>query len=312
MPADASGAVPRPASGAVPVPTSGAVPADDVGAASAPAFDAALTRDLEPGPDLLVALDIDGTLVRSDGSVSPGVRAGVRDLLDVGTHVVLATGRSVNGLLPVLDELGMSRADVVAANGAVCARVDPLVPGRHEVTDVVTFDPEPALRLLRPLLPAGLFAVERAGEGFLVTRPFPDGELSEPVAVVDFEVLCAAPASRVTIRDLGLGARDLRELVDRSGLSGVTYAIGWTAWLDLTPPGVTKASGLEILRERLEVPAGATLAVGDGHNDVEMLRWAGVGVAMGGADARTRAAADAVTAHVDEDGLVSVLRSLLR
>lgn len=275
-------------------------------------FEASLTGHLEPGPDLLVALDIDGTLVRSDGTVSAEVRGAVRDLLDAGTHVVLATGRSVSGLLPVLDALGMTHGDVVAANGAVCARVDPGLPDRHEITDVVTFDPEPALRLLRPLLPDGLFAVERAGEGFLVTHPFPPGELSGRVAVVDFEALCAAPASRVTIRDPELGADDFREIVARSGLSGVTYAIGWTAWLDLTPPGVTKASGLEILRERLEVPAGATVAVGDGQNDVEMLRWAGVGVAMGGADEATARAADAVAAHVDDDGLVAVLRSLLR
>jgi hydroxymethylpyrimidine pyrophosphatase-like HAD family hydrolase len=278
----------------------------------APTFDALLTGHLEPGPDLLVALDIDGTIVRSDGAISAGVRAGVRDLLDAGTHVVLATGRSVSGLLPVLDGLGMPNASVVASNGAVCARVEPHLPGRHEITDLVTFDPEPALRLLRGFLPQGLFAVEKAGEGFLVTHPFPPGELSEPVRVVDFEELCSSPASRVTIRDLGLGAQDFREIVARSGLSGVTYAIGWTAWLDLTPPGVTKASGLEILRERLEVPSDATVAVGDGHNDIEMLRWAGVGVAMGGADEDTAAAADAVTAHVDDDGLVAVLRSIVR
>lgn len=277
-----------------------------------PLFDPALTRHLDAGPELLVALDIDGTLVRGDGSVSPAVRACVRGLLERGAHVVLATGRSVAGLTPVLAELGIEVANVVSSNGAVCARVDPAVPGGHEISDVVTFDPEPALRLLRGLVPTGLFAVERAGEGFLVSSPFPAGELAGAVSVVDFEVLCEAPASRVTIRDLGLSADDFRRVVERSGLAGVTYAIGWTAWLDLTPPDVTKASALEVLRERLEVPAGSTLAVGDGHNDVAMLRWAGVGVAMGGAPSEVAAAADARTGHVDEDGLAPVLRSLLR
>jgi hydroxymethylpyrimidine pyrophosphatase-like HAD family hydrolase len=280
-------------------------------APAVPSFSPELTRHLRAGPELMVALDIDGTLVRSDGTVSVAVRDAVREVLEAGTNVVLATGRSIAGVLPVLDELGLERAWVVASNGAVCARVDPLLPGGHEITDVVTFDPEPALRLLRGFLPESLFAVEKAGEGFLVSHPFPPGELSGPVVVADFDQLCESPASRVTIRDLGLDARDFREVVERSGLAGVTYAIGWTAWLDLTPPGVTKASGLEIIRERVEVARGATVAVGDGHNDIEMLRWARVGVAMGGADAETASAADAVARHVDEDGLVLVLHSLL-
>ena len=279
---------------------------------SPPVFERALTAGLTPGPDLLLALDIDGTLVGADGSVSGRVRSAVRELRELGTHVVPATGRSVSGVLPVLDQLGIETCSVVTSNGAVCARIDPMLPGRHEVTDVVTFDPEPALRLLRGFLPDGLFAVERAGEGLLVSSPFPDGELTEPVTIVDFEVLCEAPASRVTVRDLVLGSDDIRTIVARSGLTDVTYAIGWTAWLDLTPPGVTKASGLEILRERLEVPAGASLAVGDGHNDVAMLRWARLGVAMGGSGAEALAAADAVTGHVDDDGLAIVLESLLR
>jgi hydroxymethylpyrimidine pyrophosphatase-like HAD family hydrolase len=109
-----------------------------------------------------------------------------------------------------------------------------------------------------------------------------------------------------------LAPDELHEIVLRSGLQDVTYAIGWSAWLDLTPPGVTKASALEVLRERLEVPGWSTVAVGDGGNDVEMLAWAAVGVAMGVADPRVLRVAQAWTADVSADGLVRVLRSLLR
>lgn len=277
-----------------------------------PRFDRELTRHLRAGPDVFVALDIDGTLVRHDGALSPAVRSAVREVAEAGAQIVLSTGRSVNGLLTVLADLGLVDGWVVASNGAVCARTDPRLPDGHEITDVVMFDPEPALRLLRGFLPGGLFAVERAGEGLLVSHPFPPGELPGPVTVVDFETLCESPASRVTVRELALERDELRQIVDRSGLTDVTYAVGWTGWLDLTPPGVTKASGLEVLRERLEVPAGATLAVGDGENDIEMLRWARVGVAMGGAREAVVAAADAVTDSVEEDGLVPVLLSLLR
>lgn len=277
-----------------------------------PPFEPALTAHLEPGPGLLVALDIDGTLLGHDGSLSREVADAVRDLVRTGTHVVLATGRSVTGLLPVVDLLGLTHGWAVAANGAVCLRLDAALERGYEVADVVTFDPEPALRALRSHLPDGLFAVEKLGEGFWVSHPFPDGELIEPVRVVDFEELCSAPASRVTLRAPDLRRDELHEVVARSGLRDVTYAIGWSAWLDLTPPGVTKASALEVVRERLEVPAGSTLAVGDGGNDLEMLTWAAVGVAMGDDDERVLAVADAWTAGVEDDGVVAVLRSLLR
>ncbi len=274
-------------------------------------FDRSLAAHLRAGPRLLAALDIDGTLLAPDGDVSAEVRDAVADLRASGTHVVLATGRSPAGVRPVLAALGIDRGWAVASNGAATVRLDPDLPGGGEITDVVTFDPEPALRLLKDLLPGGLFAVERQGEGFWVSEHFPPGELSEPVRVVDFEALCDAPATRVTIRAPHLDSSEMREIVERSGLAEVTYAVGWTAWLDLTPPGVTKASALELLRSRLAVPADSCLAVGDGHNDVDMLRWAGLGVAMGGSDAETVAAADAVTDSVEQDGLVPVLRSLL-
>ncbi|WP_324650326.1 HAD family hydrolase [Georgenia sp. H159] len=264
------------------------------------------------GPDLLVALDIDGTLIDHEQRMTTAVREIVGALRDSGARVVLSTGRSVSAVVPILEELGLRHGWAVCSNGAVCLRLDPDLDGGYEISDVVTFDPEPALRLLREELPDGLFAVEDLGRGFKVSSPFPLGELSGEVTVVDFEELCAAPASRVTMRAPHLSAEDFHALVERVGLHGVSYAVGWTAWLDLAPDGVSKASALDMLRERTGVAAGATVAVGDGRNDVEMLRWAGLGVAMGGADDVTRAAADLVTGSVHEDGVVPVLQALLR
>lgn len=271
----------------------------------------ALTR-LSPGPELLVALDIDGTILGHDGSLRAVVRETIAELAGTGTHIVLATGRSLPAVTPILEELGLSTGWAVCSNGAVTLRLEPEVDDGYEIFDLVTFDPEPTLRLLRSHLPEGLFAVEDLGRGFKVTAPFPLGELGGDVTVVDFEELCTSPASRVTLRAPDLSSADFHDLVDRSGLLGVSYAVGWTAWLDITPDGVSKASALETVRQRLGVPEGATLAAGDGRNDIEMLTWAGVGVAMGGADADTRAAADLHTGPVEEDGLVPVLAAVLR
>lgn len=263
------------------------------------------------GPELLVALDIDGTLIDHDQSMTQPVRESVAALREAGTHVVLATGRSLAATLPILEQLGLRRGWAVCSNGAVCLRLDPELPEGHEISDIVTFDPEPALRLLRAELPEGLFAVEDVGKGYRVSSPFPMGELAGEVTVVDFEELCELPATRVTLRAPHLSAADFLDLVERVGLHGVSYAVGWTAWLDLAPDGISKASALEMLRERIGLASGASVAIGDGRNDIEMLQWSGVGVAMGSADESTCAAADIVTTAVDRDGAVPILQALL-
>lgn len=259
----------------------------------------------------LIALDVDGTLMTYDGVISDEVRASITALQAAGAHIVLATGRGVRATVPVAHDLGIATGWAVSSNGAVTSRLDPELPGGYEVTRQITFDPEPALRVLQLELPEAYFAVEDLGRGFLVTRGFPEGELTGDQRVCDFEELVSRPATRVVVRDPGRTPEEFRELVRRVGLHQVSYAVGWSAWLDLTPGGVNKGSALEDLRRDLGVEPFATVAVGDGSNDVEMLDWAARGVAMGHAGDDVRAAADEVTGTIEDDGLLDVLRSVL-
>ena len=96
-----------------------------------------------------------------------------------------------------------------------------------------------------------------------------------------------------------------------SGCTSVNYAVGFTAWLDINPEGVSKGSALELVRRRLSVEPRHTIAVGDQRNDLEMLAWAARGVAMGNAPLEVQEVADEVAGDVEEDGLVAVLRSLV-
>ncbi len=262
--------------------------------------------------DTLVALDVDGTLLSFDGIISDEVRAAITDLRDAGAHVVLATGRAVVGTLPVLQQLGLDSGWAVCSNGAVTVRLDPALPDGYEAVEVITFDPEPALRVLQMELPDALFAVEDVGLGFLVSGPFPEGELSGSLRVVDFDTLCATPSTRVVMRSPESTPEEFHALVERVGLHEVSYAVGWSAWLDLTPGGVSKGSALEEVRRRLGVEPFATVAIGDGGNDLEMLRWAARGVAMGHAPEAVRAAADEVTGTIQDDGALAVLRGIGR
>lgn len=257
-----------------------------------------------------MALDIDGTILDHDQRLSDRVRAAVARV-DAVDHVVIATGRSLFSTLPVLDRLGLERGWAVCSNGSAILRLDPELPDRYELTDLVTFDPTAALELLREHLPTALYAVEEVGRGYRLTAPFPDGELDGEQLLVPFVDLLHTPATRVIVRAPDLESRDFLDLVARLGLHEVSYAVGWTAWLDLAPAGVSKASALETVRQRLGVAPERTVAVGDGRNDLEMLGWAARAVAMGNADPEVQQAAGEVTGHVDDDGLVPVLESLL-
>ena len=260
---------------------------------------------------LLVGLDVDGTIVDHDERMSDRVREAVQRLAKSGAHVVVATGRSLHGTLPIVQRLGLDEGFVVCSNGAATVSLDSSQEAGYQVVSHHTFDPSSVATALREHLPAGLFAVEVLGRGFKVTAPFPDDELTGELEVVTFDELFTEPVMRVVVRSPEHTSSEFMDLVDAVGLHGVAYSVGWTAWLDLAPDGITKASALEEVRLRLDVEAADTVAVGDGRNDLEMLRWAGRGVAMGNAPAEVKAAADEVTGPVEADGLADVLESLL-
>jgi hydroxymethylpyrimidine pyrophosphatase-like HAD family hydrolase len=111
----------------------------------------------------------------------------------------------------------------------------------------------------------------------------------------------------VIIRDPHSSEEEFVELAEKLGLSGTNYFIGWTAWLDIAPEGVSKASALADVAEELGVAQADVLAIGDGRNDMEMLRWAGRGVAMGQAPLEVQEAADDVTETVANDGVAREL-----
>ncbi len=273
-------------------------------------------RDWRPR---LVALDIDGTILKwVEGSgttreeISPAVQESVRRVLDAGAHVVLASGRSPHGMTNVADLLelhgpGRDRLWVVASNGAVVFRYPPL-----DVVHEETFDARPAVEAILDRHPTALVAVEERGVGYRVNSHFPDGELSGDMIVTELDELLAAEVSRVIIRDPDSTADEFVALARDLGLQGTNYVVGWTAWLDLAPVGVSKASGLEYVAKELGISADETLAIGDGRNDVEMFEWAHRGVAMGQAIEDVLAAADAVTDSVYEDGVATELDQWFR
>ncbi|MDP9444928.1 MAG: Cof-type HAD-IIB family hydrolase [Actinomycetota bacterium] len=251
----------------------------------------------------LVALDIDGTLVDAEERLTPAVGAAVTRAVRAGAHVVLSTGRSAFGIARIIDRLGLREGRVVASNGAVVYSYPPVT-----VLSTVTFDAREAVKLLLERVPDAAVAVEVIGRGYRVNKPFPEGEITGEMWIESVEELVAEPVTRVIIRDPSSSAEEFVELAAQLGLQGTNYYVGYTAWLDLAPEGVSKASALAEVAESLGVAQADVLAIGDGRNDVEMLAWAGRGVAMGGAPLEVQSAADDVTETWERDGVAHELR----
>ena len=260
---------------------------------------------------LMVALDVDGTLVDHDGHMSAAVREAAQAVVAAGHEVMIATGRSLNAMLPIIENIGIERGYAVCCNGGVTLRLHPELESGYEVIHKATFDPAPALRALRERLPSAKYALEDEDGNFLSTERFQDPSFGVEAVGVDFQTMLEATAVRVVVFSTDNTPEEFTEAIEHIGLAGVTYSVGWTAWLDIAAAGVTKASALENLRGRLGIEPHLTVAVGDGRNDIEMLSWAGRGVAMGQAPEEVIAAADEVTHSVFDDGAAHVLRSLL-
>jgi len=258
-----------------------------------------------------IALDVDGTVLREDGSLSDQVVKQVQRVQKLGHEVTLCTGRSVAMTLPVLEKLGIVPAYIVCANGAITLRRDPDAPVAYVRDHVETFDPAEVLTTIRSHLSGARYAVEDEFGAFLYSGgEFPEGEIANGTRV-EFEGLLGARATRVVVISPGHAIEDFLAVVERMGLHRVSYNVGWTAWLDIAPDGVNKSVALERVRDKLGIPRERVMAIGDGRNDIEMLEWAadrGRGVAMGQSPTEVKTAASETTGTDLEDGVATVLR----
>ena len=258
----------------------------------------------------LVALDIDGTVLREDGAMGRSVIEEVTRVRDQGHEVTLATGRSVSMTLPVLERLGLTPRYVVCANGAIVLERDETAPDSYSRFLTETFDPTDVLTTIREFLADASFAVEDPDGVFRYTGTFPDGALATTSRRVDFDDLLGSPATRVVVLAPDHATEDFLEIVDKMGLHKVSYNVGWTSWLDIAPDGVNKSTALERVRQLLDVPRSRVAAIGDGRNDIDMLAWAsaeGLGIAMGQAPPEVLAAANDTTSTDLEDGAAAAL-----
>ncbi|MDY5585263.1 MAG: HAD-IIB family hydrolase [Arcanobacterium sp.] len=282
------------------------------------------------GPELFIAVDLDGTMTHHDMSVSPRVITAVQEHLAAGTNLVICTGRGIVGAQVAMEQLGIESGYAVCSNGAIVLAVGDTRKAHSETTlreisptarqenppvfllQAHTFNPSSDIEILSRELPAAIMAVESIDDMRRITAEFPPGELSGESIIVPLAKLSHPEATRLTVRVPELSAQELLTKIAELGLHGVEYAVGWSAWMDVSPKGITKATGLADVLKTLKISQENTVAIGDSGNDREMLRWAKLGVAMGNAPEYVAQWANIQTADVQHDGAALVLEALLR
>jgi len=252
----------------------------------------------------LVATDLDGTLVRKDGTVSPYTREVLEALESRGVPVIFVTGRPLRWTMPLFEHVG-SHGLAIVSNGAMVwdvaeevARISYAL-GASESAEVVS--------LLREALPGSVFGAERES-GFAVEPSFPDSPGREALPRESLSDLVASPMLKLLALHPSLEPDVYwKRAVSAVGeLATVTHSSTF-ALLEISAYGVTKASTLASVAGSLGVAAEDVIAFGDMPNDIAMLQWAGTSFAMADAHPEARAAAGDVAPSHEEDGVARTL-----
>ncbi|MFR9752740.1 HAD family hydrolase [Nocardia sp. 004] len=261
----------------------------------------------------MVATDVDGTLIDHEERVTDRTKAAVGALLADGVSFVLATGRPPRWIAPVVEGLGYAPL-CVCGNGAVLYD-----SATDRVLDSVTLDVATLswlAEVAERALPGCGLAAERVGASAhdAVTPQFVSSPLyvhawlnPDDTAVAREEVI-DAPAIKMLVRLPGARSSDMRAALAPivGERADITYSTEH-GLIELSAPGVTKASGLAAVAQRLGVAAETVVAFGDMPNDVPMLTMAGHGVAMRNAHPEALAAADEITESNSADGVARIL-----
>jgi Cof subfamily protein (haloacid dehalogenase superfamily) len=260
----------------------------------------------------LVASDLDGTIVRSDGTISARTLAALAACERSGVGVLFVTGRPPRWMAPVAQATG-HHGVAVCGNGAVVYDL-----GSEQVVSTRALSAQDVLQVaeaLRRVLPAAVFALETT-TGYMrepaflprheAARAARTGTLPELLALdpVVVKVLCRVEDSTA----------DPMLALARAALDGIAEPVhsnSGGSMIEIAALGVSKASTLALIAKTRKIDPADVVAFGDMPNDVPMLRWAGRGYAMADGHAEAIEAADDVAPPCEQDGVAQVLERLL-
>lgn len=265
----------------------------------------------------LIATDLDGTLLNAASAVSPRTRAALDAARSTGIRVVPVTARQPIGLQQVAAGAGFDDW-ALCGNGAYGVH---LATGEHLFAAEIPASVQQELaEALAQVIPDLLFAsVRDVGATFVAQHGYADlAQLSDhkrdPATMggVPLADVLSAPSLKLVIRHSSVPIPEIFAALQALGLTGFEATLSGAPFVEVMAEGVTKATGLAQLCTHLAIDRTEVLAFGDALNDLEMLHWAGRGVAMPNAEPAIQSAADEVApASNEDDGVARVIERLL-
>jgi hypothetical protein len=273
--------------------------------------DEADVRTPELAPPALIATDLDGTLLRSDGTISSRTRLAIRSAQDVGLNVAFITARPPR-IVKTLAVDASLEGIAVCSNGAILYDIAGNHFLRHERLDGELA--REMITVLRAREPEIVFATEHGHKlGYEPAFPeiFEEAMHGHPTRVGHALQLCDEALTKLIVHHPARTADALADLVsfELGTRAVVTHSGG--PFVEIGAVGVSKASGLKHLCERLDIQASQVVAFGDMPNDLPMLDFAGHAVAVANAHPAVLAIADEVTASNDDDGVARTIERLI-
>ncbi len=259
----------------------------------------------------IFGFDIDGTLLRSDGSLSKRVCSSIRAVTENGSTVVLSTGRPWSQVRHIADKLGVVEFSV-CLNGATIHACDGSLLRQNSMNQEQALA---ALEVARKLIPGVALGADMPDGSHIwetdFTHDFPADFDVDALVIPDASRFIAGPVLTWLLDCKNMKPSLAIELLDKSLPPGLEIRPSGLETPEIAVKGVSKASGLATVAEMQDIPASAACVFGDGLNDLAMFQWAGESIAMGNSHPQILSLANRVAPTNDEDGVAIVLEGLL-
>lgn len=261
----------------------------------------------------LVAIDLDDTLLNGDLRITDRCKAAIDRTVQQGVVVTLATGRMLSSALPYAQELGVD-VPLITYQGALVKN-----SRSHEI---LYFQPLPSRQAIEVL---EYFAAQEVhfhtyfDDRLCMEKLTPEGRYYADLAGVEpvlVDSLTSAARTRAALKIMAV-TRDKQQLLRmqtelKTGYQGSLYITqSKPCFLEVMNQKANKAAALKVVAKHYQVAQQEIMAIGDGYNDIEMLSFAGTGVAMGNAHPEIRKVADYVTCSNEEEGVAEALEKFI-
>ncbi len=260
----------------------------------------------------LIAVDMDGTLLNDKGIITPHTIAAIKAAIDKGVIFTISTGRPIQGVDKYNDILDL-KAPIITYNGAMIVQSD-----THEILFSKTLLYNDAMDIMKIGNEIGITMLVWANNklycNFFNEKVDDYKKLSnvEPILIDDYNTLAKSGITKILWYEQSNVILNLQHGLEKITFEKVTYCTSKPTFLEFFNSEVSKAKAMKIIGEIYNIKRDEMIAIGDGYNDLPMIEFAGLGVAMENAPEGVKQHSDYITTKSNNsDGIAEVIEKFV-